>query len=295
MRVLLPALAAAAGLAAAGIAAAEAPPEIPFDLVGNQIVVSAKLNEKGPFLVTIDTSTDTSYIDIGAALKIGMTVNPAGEEIEGGETEEGTVYDTRFTVVEIGGISARDVDALAGGMIAKLAKRLGKPIVGTLGHSFLAGRIAQFDFPKHVLRFLPDPPPDQPVSARRAVVKFKDDEGILVDGVSIDGRQLKGSIDTGSSGSITLTSEAARRLGLESAAAPPEPPRAGGKAAPAPAREAAVRNVLIGALSADSATAAVLPAGRDKKPWEAAFGVAFLKDLVVTVDYPDLKVVLEKP
>ena len=295
MKILLPALAAAAGLAAAGIAAAEAPPEIPFELVANQIVVSAKLNEKGPFLVTIDTSTDTSYIDIGAALKIGMTVNPAGEEIEGGETEEGTVYDTRFTVVEIGGISARDVDALAGGMVAKLAKRLGRPIVGTLGHSFLAGRIAQFDFPKHVLRFLPDPPPDQPVSARRAVVKFKDDEGVLVDAVSIDGKPLKGSIDTGSSGAITLTADAARRLGLESAAAPPPPPRAGGKAAPAPARETAVRNVLIGALSADSAPAAILPAGRDKKPWEASFGVAFLKDLIVTIDYPDLKVVLEKP
>jgi predicted aspartyl protease len=290
---------AAAFVCAAGLSAAEdaRPTEIPFELVQNQIVVSARLNGKGPFLVTIDTGADNSMIDIGAALKIGMTVNPAGEEIEGGETEEGTVYDTRFTVVEIGDISARDVDALAGGMVAKLAKRLGKPVVGTLGNGFLAGRIAQFDFPRRVIRFLPDPPPDQPVSARRAVLKFKDDEAILVDAVSIGGQRVRGCIDTGSSGSVLITAEAARKLGLEPAPAPAAAARtASGKGAPPP-REGAARDVLVGTLSADSVPATILPAttGRDKKQWDAAFGNGFLRDLVVTIDYPDSKLVLEKP
>lgn len=276
-------------------APAERPTEIPFELVQNQIVVSAKLNGKGPFLVTIDTGADNSMIDIGAALKIGMTVNPAGEEIEGGETEEGTVYDTRFTVVELGDISARDIDALAGGMVAKLAKRLGKPVVGTLGNGFLAGRIAQFDFPHRVIRFLADPPPDEPVSGRRAVLKFKDDEAILVDAVSIGGQKVRGCIDTGSSGSVRITSEAARKLGLEPPSAPPAP-RASGKGA-IPPREGVARDILVGTLSADSVPATFLPAAtpRDKKPWDAAFGNAFLKDLVVTIDYPDSKLVLEKP
>ena len=271
----------------------ERPVEIPFELVQNQIVVSAKLNEKGPFLMTIDTGADTSSIDIGAALKIGMTVNPAGE---GSEIEEGTVYDTRFTVVELGGVSARDVDALAGGMVAKIAKRLGRPVVGMLGQGFFAGRIAQFDFPRRVLRFLPDPPPDLPTSARRAVLKFKDDESILIDQVSIDGKQVRGSIDTGSSGSMAITADAARRLGLEPAPAPPAPKSPPAKAQP-PLREGVVRNVLLGTFSAESAPAAFLPAsaGRDRKPWDVSFGTAFLKDLVVTVDYPDLKLVLEKP
>lgn len=277
-------------------APAERPTEIPFELVQNQIIVSAKLNGKGPFLVTIDTGADNSMIDIGAALKIGMTVNPAGEEIEGGETEEGTVYDTRFTVVEIGDISARDIDALAGGMVAKLAKRLGKPVVGTLGNGFLAGRIAQFDFPHRVIRFLPDPPPDEPVSGRRAVLKFKDDEAILVDAVSIGGQRIRGCIDTGSSGSVRITAEAARRLGLEAPPAPPAPRAASGKGSPPP-REGVARDILVGTLSADSVPATFLPAatGRDKKPWDAAFGNAFLRDLVVTIDYPDSKLVLEKP
>lgn len=271
----------------------ERPVEIPFELVQNQIVVSAKLNEKGPFLMTIDTGTDSSSIDIGAALKIGMTVNPAGE---GSEIEEGTVYDTRFTVVELGGVSARDVDALAGGMVAKVAKRLGRPVVGMLGQGFFAGRIAQFDFPRRVLRFLPDPPPDLPASARRAVLKFKDDESILIDQVSIDGKQVRGSIDTGSSGSMAITADAARRLGLEPAPAPPAPKSPPAKAQP-PLREGVVRNVLLGTFSAESAPAAFLPAsaGRDRKPWDVSFGTTFLKDLVVTVDYPDLKLVLEKP
>jgi predicted aspartyl protease len=282
-------------LAATCVSAAEAerPPEIPFELVQNQIVVSAKLNEKGPFLMTIDTGTDTSTIDIGAALKMGLTVNPAGE---GSEIEEGTVYDTRFTVVELGDISARDVDALAGGMVAKLAKRLARPVVGSLGHSFLAGRIAQIDFPKRVLRFLPDPPPDQPESGRRAILKFKDDESILIDQASIDGQPIKGSIDTGSGGSITITADAARKLGLQPAPAPPAPKASPGKAQPS-SREGAVRNVRIGTLFAESLAATFLPAapGRDRKPWDASFGNAFLKDFVVTIDYPDLKLFLERP
>ncbi len=247
--------------------------------------------------MTIDTGADNSMIDIGAALKIGMTVNPAGEEIEGGETEEGTVYDTRFTVVEIGEISARDIDALAGGMVAKLAKRLGKPVVGTLGNGFLAGRIAQFDFPHRVIRFLPDPPPDQPVSARRAVLKFKDDEAILIDTVSIGGQRVRGCIDTGSSGSVRITAEAARKLGLEPPPAPPAP-RTGQRerARPLPGRE--WRTTFSSAPSPSTPSPATfLPAatGRDKKPWDVAFGNAFLRDLVVTIDYPDSKLVLEKP
>jgi predicted aspartyl protease len=261
-------------------APAERPPEIPFELVQNEIVVSAKLNGKGPYLMTIDTGADSSTVDISTALKMGLTVNPAGEEVEGGETEEGTVYDTRFAVVELGGISARDVDALAGGMVAKLAKRLGRPIAGALGHSFLAGRIVQFDYPKRVLRFLPDPPAGKPVPGRRAVMSFKDDEGVLVDEISINGQRMRGAIDTGSSSPLELTPDAARKLGIQPGKVP-----------------GVVRSLSVGAISADSVAATFWKpgSGHGKKPWEAVLGNGFLKDFVLTIDYPDLKVVIEKP
>jgi hypothetical protein len=57
------------------------------------------------------------------------------------------------------------------------------------------------------------------------------------------------------------------------------------------------REILVGTLSVDSAPATFLPGGtgRDRKPWDAAFGNGFLKDLVLTIDYPDSKLVLEKP
>ncbi|MGH9441568.1 MAG: retropepsin-like aspartic protease [Thermoanaerobaculia bacterium] len=284
-----------AAFAAARPVVAERPPEIPFELIQNQIVVSARLNEKGPFLMTIDTGTDMSTIDIGTALKIGLTVNPAGEEIEGGETEEGTVYDTRFSAVELGVISARDVDALAGGMVARLAKRIGRPIVGSLGHSFFAGRIAQFDYPRHVLRFLPDPPPDTPVSGRRAVLTFKDDESLLLDAVSIGGEKIRACLDTGSSAALAITAEAAHKLGLAPGSAPPAPKSPGTKGPPPP-REGVVHNLQVGTLGAESVDALFLPeATHGKKAWDVGIGNAFLKDLVVTIDFPDTKIVLEKP
>jgi hypothetical protein len=257
----------------------ERPPEIPFELFHDEILVSAKLNGKGPYLMMIDTGTDPSTIDIGAALKMGLTVNPSGEEVEGGGTEEGTVYDTRFTVVELGSISARDVDALAGGMVAKTAKRLGRPVAGVLGHNFFAGRIVQFDYPKRVLRFLSDPPAGEPVPGRRAVMPFKDDEDVLVDQISINGHRAKGAIRTGLAGSLAFTAQAIAKLGLEVD------------------KDIVVAHLSVGAISADSVPATILQsgAGRDKKPWEAEVGNGFLKDYVLTIDYPDLKVVLEKP
>src|SRR5690348_381848 len=149
-RALLALLAALLGCGPAS-AQKERPAEIPFELVHNEILVFAKLNGKGPFLMKVDTGTDPSVVDIHTALKLGLTVNPAGEEVEGGGTEEGTVYDTRFASVELEGISARDVDAFAGGMVAKIAKRLERPVIGILGHNFFVGRIVQLDYPKRRL------------------------------------------------------------------------------------------------------------------------------------------------
>ena len=254
-------------------AEAERPPEIPIEIVRNEVLVFAKLNGKGPFLLKVDPGADPSLIDVHTAIKLGLALNPSGEE--GGE--EGSVFDTRLASVELAGVAGRDVDAFAGGMIAKIAKRLERPVAGVLGHNFFSGRIVQFDYPGRRLRFLADPPAGGVVPGRRAVVAFKDDENVLVDGVTIDGRPLKAAIDVGSADSVSLVPEAVRRLGLEKSL-----------------ERGLLDSISVGAISAASVPLAAA-APREKKPWEAVLGNGFLKDYVLTIDYPDLQVVLEKP
>jgi hypothetical protein len=249
-------------------------PEVPFELVHNEVLVFAKVNGKGPFLMKIDSGADPSLIDIHTAMKLGLTLNPAGEGTEGGN-DEGSIFDTRFTSVELGGVSARDVDALAGGMVTKIGKRLERPIVGVLGRGFFSGRIAQFDYSTRKIRFLADLPAGAPEPGRRAVMTFKDDENVLVEDVSVNGRRLRAAIDLGSGGTLTLFSEAAGRLGLP-------------KEAPASA------SLSVGTMAAESVPLTV-ESPREKKSWDANLGNGFLKGYIVTIDYPDLKVVLEKP
>ena len=272
---------------------AETPAEVPFKLVDNQIVVSAMLNGKGPYPVTIDTSSDLSTVDISAALKMGLTVNPAGEEVEGGETEEGTVYDTRFTSVELGQISTRDVDALAGGMVQKIARKTSLPIVGVLGNNFFSGRVLQIDYARHVLRFPADFPAAAAQPGRRAVLSFKDEDGLVIDDVGIQGEKMKAVIATGRSEAVSLTNAAAAKLGM--AEPPPAPKPKAGRASAAPPREVSVRALSLGGISVESVSGVVLPPDREKRPWAAALGNGFLKEFLITIDFSALKVCIERP
>ena len=60
--------------------------EIPFEFSHNQIIISVKVDGKGPFSMLLDTGTDPSAIDITAAREIGLKLGSTAHQSSGGGT-----------------------------------------------------------------------------------------------------------------------------------------------------------------------------------------------------------------
>jgi len=104
-----------------------------------------------------------------------------------------------------------------------------------------------------------------------------------------------GILDTGSSGSFSLTPAAVAYLGLEVSRASVS--TSVGYNNLSENREGKVSNVTIGGISVDGPAVVFFGkgTGRDKKPWGINIGNVFFKDFVVTFDYRSKVVTLERP
>jgi hypothetical protein len=126
--------------------------EVPFEFVHNQVVLQVKIGGAGPFNMLLDTDTDPSAIDLATARHLGLKLSGKGRQGTGGGTDLNLAYETRLPLVEVGAVTARDVYAAAINL-EKIGDRMGRPVHGVLGHSFLQGRIFQIDYPKRKVRF----------------------------------------------------------------------------------------------------------------------------------------------
>src|SRR5215203_5082863 len=87
--------------------------EVPFDFYRNEIIVQVKVNGKGPFNMMLDTGTDPSAVDIATAREIGLKLDAVGSRATGGGTSVNLVYGTKLPLVELGGITAKNLEAAA--------------------------------------------------------------------------------------------------------------------------------------------------------------------------------------
>lgn len=105
--------------------------EIPFEFYRNEIILQVKVNGKGPFNMMLDTGTDPSGIDLATAKEIGLKLTPLGKPATGGGTDVNLVYGTELSLVEVGGLTAKNLEAVAINL-SKVSDRLGKQVVGNL-------------------------------------------------------------------------------------------------------------------------------------------------------------------
>lgn len=280
--------------------------EIPFDFWRNEIVLQVKVGGKGPFNMMLDTGTDPSAVDLATAKELGLKLQSLGARASGGGTEARVIYGTRLPIVEIGPpvtvgpLSVKNLEAVAIDL-SKMSERLGKPLHGVLGHSFLNGRIVQIDYPNRMLRIYARSPFGKGLigsnTSKRTVLSFRYDDNVLVDGVFVNGKKLVGNLDTGSDDTFKLTPAAVSYLGLEDEFNRARVTTAVGFNGLSENRQGKVRNITIGGISLDAPAVVFFGkgTGRDKKPWGINIGNAFLKDFVVTIDYRSKLLVLERP
>ena len=272
--------------------------EVPFDFYRNEIILAVKVNGKGPFLMMLDTGTDPSAVDLNTAREIGLKLDPIGRQAEGGGTGVNLAYETKLPLLEVNNLTAKNVQAVAMDL-SHVSGRLGKPIHGILGHSFLKGRVVQIDYPTHRIRFSKSQPSEavnQPNNLKRTVLPFRYEDSILIDDVTVNGKKVIGDLDTGSDGTFKLTPAAVSYIGLEEEVIKAQATESVGYNGIAGNREGKVRNVTIGTISLDGPAVIFFGkgTGRDKKVWGINIGNAFLKDFIVTIDYRNRTLTLER-
>ena len=274
--------------------------EVPFEFHKNEVILQVKVNGKGPLNMMLDTGTDPSAIDINTAKDLGLKLDAIGHKASGGGTETNLAYYTRLPLVELSGLTAKNVDAAAIDL-SKVSERLGRPLHGVLGHSLLHGRIVQFDYPNRVVRFYSQSPfskaADQPNTSKRTVLRFRYSDNVLIDDVFVNGKKIVGNFDTGSSGSFDLTPAAVTLLGLEEEVKKGEVSSSVGYNGAGENRKGKVNNVTVGGISVENPQVTFFGkgTGRDKVVWGMNIGNVFLKDFVVTIDYRSKLITLERP
>ena len=271
--------------------------EVPFEFYQNEIIVQVKINGKGPFNMMLDTGTDPSAIEVTTARELGLKLDAVGKPVSGGGTSANVAYETKLPLVEVGGLVVKNISALALDL-SKVSERLGKPLAGVLGHSLLNGRIVQIDYPKRVVRFYSKSPVERTANtAKLTVLPFRYNDNVLIDDVFVNGKKVVANLDTGSSGSFSLTPAAVSYLGLEEAVSRAEVSTGVGFNGAAENRKGQLSNVTVGGISVDSPAVTFFGkgTGRDKKPWGVNIGNEFFKEFVLTIDYRHKLVTFERP
>lgn len=187
--------------------------KIPFIFLDNQILVSARINDvDGNYF--IDTGTSPSVIDHTFAKKIRLEINP--EKAEGTDAQRLVFHQTIIPWIDLGGIVIKNIDAMTVDL-SGISSKLGRPLSGILGYSFLKRKPIQIDYRRREISFasttLPvNPNASLPPNSFR--MKFVG-ETPLIDTVRIHGKTTKIILDTGSSRQMILYPAGVYHLGLE--------------------------------------------------------------------------------
>jgi predicted aspartyl protease len=289
-------------LAATAVFSQSAKPqfEIPFEYVHHQIVVQVTLGGKGPFSMLVDTNTDPSAIDASTARELGLAIGNKGGPATGGGTEVNTIYPVRLASVELGSFVTKDV-AAATVDLTKISERMERKIQGVLGFSFLKDRIIQIDYPNLKLKvFAESPYPRIQFSANTVntiAFPFKREDGeVIIDSLYVNNQKMRAALDTGSSGSFSLTPQAVALLKLEEQVDAAEPTTSVGYNGKYESKQGILNSVRLGRITVESVRADFwLPkTGYDNKKFQVNIGNSFFEDFVMTFDFKNKVVVFEK-
>ena len=302
MRMMTTLLAIVAGLCiCSGLVAVPSGDEavdVPFVFEHNEILVQVRIGKRELVTMMLDTDTDPSSINLSFAQSNALKLREIHGEITGGGSERPKVFLTRLEGVQLGSLQVRNLQAVAIDL-TKIQNRLGIQVQGVLGHDFPAGRVLQIDYPAKVLRFYRSSSALPRATNAQAVFPFRvgEDGDILLDGVMINGKNAKATLDTGSDGTFALTPAAVETLGLAEAASHGQPDTSDGYKGTVKSTRGKIDLIGIGSMEVASPEVVFWTkgAGRDQRPWDLNIGNAFLKNYILTLDYPRKRITLQSP
>jgi Predicted aspartyl protease len=211
----------AAVFASIGAAGAE-PLTVPFDFSQSEIVLAITVKGE-PVSVLLDTGVDPSAVDLALAEKLGLPLDKhdGGEAAGQGSADHAIVYPGKIENIAIAGRDFGSVDALASDL-SPLSVKLGRPLGAVLGYSFLKDQAVLIDYAGGKATFITDPADAGPLvktCRTRWPVPLKPFEDDAVPSLRFRFGKSYGliSLDTGSSGTLTLYSDALALPGVKEA------------------------------------------------------------------------------
>jgi Aspartyl protease len=196
---------------------------VPFDFSQSEIGVDVTVNGE-PLYILLDTGVDPSAIDLHRAEALHLKIDrSAGGDVSGvGNTDRPTAFPTIIQGFAISGHKFGNFDALASDLSA-LSANYGRRVDGFIGYSFLRDKIILIDYPARTLYVLDRPSAATPVtkSCREkwsAPMQLLEGENWpLIPQLRLGDAVISATLDTGSSGSITLYQDALDMPGVRSA------------------------------------------------------------------------------
>jgi hypothetical protein len=271
--------------------------EIPFDSCKGMICVKARMDGEDPLTLLLDTGDALNIISVERAKSYGWSLQPhIGRN---GKTSPG-VFDTGSHTLTLGGVSQPTT------FMALSSADLGSQGLyeGSLVYTFFRDRILQIDYPHHLLRVsavLSGDTEGVKARGRLSIVNFHTWGPPIVTGgpFTINGKQVQAQIDTGFTGTMLIYTKAIASLGLSEIA------KRQGLNEVFPFTDGGVTMKAVKAQRegfADSVIEAKSPlvyfptpkVHEPDSPFDATVGNAFFKNCIVTLDFHDMTLEVQR-
>jgi len=196
---------------------------VSFDFSQSEVGIDATVNGE-PLFILLDTGVDPSAIDLGRAQALHLKIDrkSGGEPSGFGNTEHPTAFPTTITGFAISGHKFASFDALTGDLSA-LSAKYGRRVDAFVGYSFLQDKIILIDYPRRWLYLLAHPSAASAATTScrtkwSAPLQLLEGENWpLIPQLRLGEAVISATLDTGSSGFITLYNGALEMPGVRSA------------------------------------------------------------------------------
>lgn len=177
-----------------------APLTVPMDSIGGRPVISARINQRGPYKLILDSGAAGSVFSTQLAAPLGLpALGHADMTRPGGKNKQPATL-TKVDSIEIGELHLSGVSAVYADL-SLLQTRLSPEIMGVLSSTMLDGLLVAFDYPAKKIGFRRGA---LPAADELTVFTWPAGERLPSVPVSLAGRVMRLDIDTGSTGGFTV-------------------------------------------------------------------------------------------
>ena len=270
--------------------------EVPFKLHRNAVILEATVNGSEPLRLLLDTGWGPLALVSSAAERLKLEP----------EKTDGDYPLVQVESLAIGGAVRRNAKFEV--FPAQELEPLIGPHDGVLSTAFFKDLVLQIDYPAGIVRFyskspIPTTPPAEPRTRSSVPMVILQRVGALpfTDAVLVDGKPVRALFDTGGAGSFMVMKQLVDRAELE--VLPDDGGKvaigmlSGGHASQTTVQFVRVGRIALGAFGVDSPRVMVAPSGLEGDDWghDLNIGYGFMRDYIVTFDYPGRAITFELP